>query len=51
MTYTKILAAIIYTKVLAELHPESCVHFTPALPADKAAAIKRPRFLGSTEVV
>ncbi|CAE7897764.1 PAO4, partial [Symbiodinium sp. KB8] len=27
--------------VLAELHPESCVHFTPALPADKAAAIKR----------
>ncbi|CAE7208034.1 PAO2, partial [Symbiodinium necroappetens] len=27
--------------VLAELHPESCIHFTPALPADKAAAIKR----------
>eukprot|EP00439_Symbiodinium_sp_Y106_P022994 s7710_g2.t2 len=27
--------------VLAELHPESCIHFKPALPADKVAAIKR----------
>ena len=34
------------TQVLAELHPESCIHFKPALPADKVAAIKRLRFDG-----